>query len=99
MKIKDLKLLFEDEYSRLYYDEANQYYVLWLMITHIMWYDVYIRLIDEETNLFLGEENKIKEVEFRHFANDVALTRPGLVGKSSIWDDRILLREEKPNIP
>lgn len=99
MKIKDLKLLFDDEYSRLYYDETNQYYVLWLLITHIMWYDVYIRLIEDETKLFLKEENKIDEVQFRHFANDVALTRPGLVGKSTIWDDRILLREEKPNFP
>jgi hypothetical protein len=99
MKQIDLKLIFDDEYSRLYYDEANQYYVLWLMITHVMWYDVYIRLIQEETNVFLSKENILDTVQFRHFANDVALQRPGLVGKFTIWDDRILAREEKPNLP
>ncbi len=95
MKMNELKLIFDDEYSRLYFDEVNQYYVLWLMITHVMWYDVYIRLIDEEVSQFLAKENTLDRVQFRHFANDVALSRPGLVGKSTTWDERILLRENK----
>ena len=32
MILENMKLIFDDEYSRLYFDEANRYYVLWLMI-------------------------------------------------------------------
>ena len=88
MILENMKLIFDDEYSRLYFDEANRYYVLWLMISHDIW------LTNEEVSLFLNSDHSIDEVQFRHFANDVALSRPGLVGRNSIWDDRILVREE-----
>ena len=94
MILENMKLIFDDEYSRLYFDEANRYYVLWLMISHVMWYDIYIWLTNEEVSLFLNSDHSIDEVQFHHFANDVALSRPGLVGRNSIWDDRILVREE-----
>ena len=93
-----MKLIFDDEYSKLYFDEENQYYVLWLMISHGMWYDVYIRLLKEEVTLFINSDNSLNEIQFRHFANDVALTRPGLVGKSTFWDERILPRGENEHL-
>jgi hypothetical protein len=97
--ISQMKIIFDDEYSRLYFDEVNNDYVLWLLISHVMWYDVYIRLLKEEVNLFIDSDHTFHEIQFRHFANDVALSRPGLVGKSTNWDDRILLREEKSKLP
>ena len=84
MILENMKLIFDDEYSRLYFDEANRYYVLWLMISHVMWYDIYIWLTNEEVSQFLNSDHSIDEVQFRHFANDVALSRPGLVGRNSI---------------
>ena len=68
MILDQMKLIFDDEYSRLYFDEANS-------------------------------DHSISEVKFRHFANDVAISRPGLVGRNSSWDDRILLREDDRDSP
>ncbi|HMV42563.1 MAG TPA: hypothetical protein PK079_15695 [Leptospiraceae bacterium] len=93
MEKENLKLIYDDEYNKLYFDEVNQYYVLWLMISHVMWYDIYIRLIDEEVKKILKPDGEINEVEFRHFANDIALCRPGLVGRYTPWDERILYRK------
>jgi hypothetical protein len=99
MILDQMKLIFDDEYSRLYFDEANGYYVLWLMISHVMWYDIYIQLTSEEVSQFLNSDHSVSEVKFRHFANDVAISRPGLVGRNSSWDDRILLREDDRDSP
>ncbi len=98
ISISKMKIIFSDEYSRLYFDEVNNEYVLWLLISHVMWYDVYIRLLEAEVKLFIDSDHTFHEIQFRHFANDVALSRPGLVGKYTPWDDRILLREEKTDL-
>jgi hypothetical protein len=90
-----LKLIVDEEYEKLYLDEVKQCYVLWLIISHVMWYDIFILLEEKEVKNFLDEDGKVNLANFKHFANYVALHRPGLFGKTTPWDERILFREER----
>ena len=81
MILDQMKLIFDDEYSRLYFDEANGYYVLWLMISHVMWYDIYIQLTSEEVSI-----KQFGYVERKQSLSSVCFGMKNTFHKSSIYD-------------
>ena len=72
-------------------------YILHAIINHIMWYDVYIQILENEVEPFLGKDGKFSKTEFDKFVSSIIKFKPGL-GRKTPWEERILPREIETKI-
>ena len=85
------------EDRKLFYDLEERIYILYLVLNHIMWYDVYINVIEEEANIFLGHDGSLNLSKFESFVSQIARFKPGL-GRQSPWEERVLPRSFEDKI-
>lgn len=91
-----IRILHEPE-KNFYFDLAKRMYILHAIINHIMWYDVYIQILEPEVEVFLAKDGKFSKSEFDKFFSKVIQFKPGL-GRKTPWEERILPREIESKI-
>lgn len=89
-----LSLVLDLEYDKLFFDSEKKKYYMYLLITHIAWYDVIIELDDSDTANFLTE-GRVDREKFRKFASETAVSRPGLTYRTNPYDSKILHRTDE----
>lgn len=91
-----IRLLHEPE-KNFYFDLRKRMYILHTIINHIMWYDVYIQILEKEVEPFLGKDGKFSKTEFDRFYSSIIRFKPGL-GTKTPWEERILPKEIETKI-
>lgn len=89
-----LSLVLDLEYDKLFFDSEKNRYYMYLLITHIAWYDVIIELDDSDTANFL-RDGQVDREKFRKFASETAVSRPGLTYRTNPYDSKILQRTDQ----
>lgn len=88
-----LTLVLDLEYDLLFFDSEKNRYYLYLLITHICWYEIILELDENDVFQFMSD-GKLDQEKFRKFASAIAASRPGLTYMKNSYDSKILDRSD-----